>query len=415
MRISEQVISELAKLRQQIGELQAQVEQAHEMFRTISTNSPAGIYVVQEGKFQFIVTPQLLKLTGYDEGELTGRDSLTLVLPEDRGTVRENVMKMLKGEPPASYEFRYVTKGGEVRWALEIVSSIEYRGRRAILGSFVDITEQKLAEQLVRRIVSNSPAGISIVQEGRFQFVNPSFLEHVGWHEDEVLGSDARSFILPEDRWIVRGKAVRMLKGEHSSPYEYRTVNKSGKVRWVLERVSPIKHRGRRAHIGTFMDVTECRLTEKAPQEREERSKILLESAQYAPFLSGSEGRVSATYFGTPIARSRSGEEMLCPFVERNFSIDLDRCQVTVRGKPVKLSRTEYHLLKELFCHRGKVVSLAQLLTSVWGKEYKEEIECLRTAIWRLRLKIESNPHSPSYIRTIPGIGYIFDSPDPSS
>lgn len=97
-------------------------------------------------------------------------------------------------------------------------------------------------------------------------------------------------------------------------------------------------------------------------------------------------------------------------FVSRNLCIEFDRCQVTVQGRPVKLSKTEYQLLSEMVRHRGKVLSPAQLLSRVWGMEYQEDIECLRTCIWRLRRKIEEAPGNPEYILTVPGTGYLFNS-----
>ncbi len=125
-------------------------KQAEDLFGSLTLNSPVGIYIVQEGKFQF-VNPQFQKDTGYSENELLGRDSLNFVTPDDREMVRENAVRMLKRERSAPYEYRITNKGGDVKWILEMVSSVQYRGTRATLGYFMDITERrKMQDQLAQ-------------------------------------------------------------------------------------------------------------------------------------------------------------------------------------------------------------------------------------------------------------------------
>ena len=72
-------------------------------------------------------------------------------MPEDRSTVRENAIQMLKGTRVAPYEFRAIIKNGEVRWALESVAPIQYHGKQATIGSYQDITERKKTEDMLRK------------------------------------------------------------------------------------------------------------------------------------------------------------------------------------------------------------------------------------------------------------------------
>jgi two-component system KDP operon response regulator KdpE len=90
--------------------------------------------------------------------------------------------------------------------------------------------------------------------------------------------------------------------------------------------------------------------------------------------------------------------------------IDTDSRQVLVRGKPVRLTPTEYEILLYLAQRTGKVVTHRELLRAVWGSEYGDEREYLRVFISQLRHKIEDNPLRPVYILTEPGIGYRFAS-----
>jgi two-component system NtrC family sensor kinase len=125
-------------------------KQMEELFETVTNSSPVGIYIVQNGKF-ILANPRFQKLTGYSEEELLGMNSLTLVLPEDREAVRKKAIKMLKGKRSSTYQFRVVKKNGNIRWVMETVTSIQYRGRRAILGNYMDITERRQTEEKVQR------------------------------------------------------------------------------------------------------------------------------------------------------------------------------------------------------------------------------------------------------------------------
>ena len=134
------------KLQNEINER----KQAEELLRTLCDSSPVGIYIIQDRKIQY-VNPKFQELTGYSEDELLGMDSFRLVLPEDRNMVRENTVKMLKGERSYPYEYRATTKAGENRWIMETVTSIQYRGRRATLGNYMNITDRKQMEQEIQK------------------------------------------------------------------------------------------------------------------------------------------------------------------------------------------------------------------------------------------------------------------------
>ncbi len=93
-------------------------------------------------------------------------------------------------------------------------------------------------------------------------------------------------------------------------------------------------------------------------------------------------------------------------FTSGRLQVDLTRRLVTVNGDPVKLSPTEYGLLRLLIQHAGKVLTHQQILRAVWGPEYVQEIHYLRVYFAQLRQKIEENPALPEIIVTEPGVGY---------
>lgn len=79
---------------------------------------------------------------------------------------------------------------------------------------------------------------------------------------------------------------------------------------------------------------------------------------------------------------------------------------MTLADQEVKLTPTEYAILKYLVAHAGKVVTHQQLLREVWGTQYQNESQYVRVYVGQLRQKLERDPARPRYIITEPGVGY---------
>jgi len=94
--------------------------------------------------------------------------------------------------------------------------------------------------------------------------------------------------------------------------------------------------------------------------------------------------------------------------VDDRLKIDFDRREIWLEGKLVKLRPTEYRMLYHLVQNAGWVVSHDQILTKVWGYEYRDEPHYVRLYINYLRQKLENDPSNPQYILTERGVGYRF-------
>jgi len=107
------------------------------------------------------------------------------------------------------------------------------------------------------------------------------------------------------------------------------------------------------------------------------------------------------------VALRRAGQSGVEPvFSSDDLTVDLTRRVVTVAGRDVQLTPTEYDLLRVLVTNAGKVLTHRQLLRELWGPGYEQETHMLRVNISNLRRKIEPDPTRPHYIRTEPGVGY---------
>jgi len=109
--------------------------------------------------------------------------------------------------------------------------------------------------------------------------------------------------------------------------------------------------------------------------------------------------------------RHRAPQESPEPFTSGRLSVDLITREVRVEGQLIRLTPTEYGLLRTLVQHAGRVVTHGQILRELWGPNVDQDTNYLRVYITGLRKKIEENPHMPRLLITEPGVGYRLTSP----
>ena len=110
------------------------------------------------------------------------------------------------------------------------------------------------------------------------------------------------------------------------------------------------------------------------------------------------------------LRRTRAAADPSQPHVlrARDLQIDFAQRQVTIGGREVALTPTEYNLLFHLATNAGRVMTHEQLLGKVWGDEYRDEVHYLKVYVGRLRTKLERDPAHPEHIVTTRGVGYRF-------
>lgn len=141
------------------------------------------------------------------------------------------------------------------------------------------------------------------------------------------------------------------------------------------------------------------------------------EAGKVAALDAGAEDYVTKP-FSTPelLARLRAAqrktrpEEEVSVFKNGDLVVDLTARVVTRAGHKVKLTATEYALLRLFVRHSGRVLTHRHILREIWGPKSEEHRQYLRVYVTHLRQKIETDPTNPRLIRTEPGIGYRFES-----
>ena len=245
---------DITERQQIIGNL----EETSEKLRALVQASPLAIYVLDpEGKVQ-TWNPAAERLFGWSEAEALG-GPLPARHPDQPDQVRDACLRVMHGEFFSGVEVLLGRKDGA---ALSIrIFTAPLRGPHGqITGIMVlndDITERKQAEDIFKSLIYMAPIGIFIAQDGKFTLVNPGVTKVTGYEEDDLLGQDSLIYVPEESREEVRTQVSQMLNGERTTPCEFRVMNKSGEITWVLETVTPIQYRGQRATLGFFVDINE--------------------------------------------------------------------------------------------------------------------------------------------------------------
>ncbi|MDO8687917.1 MAG: PAS domain S-box protein, partial [Dehalococcoidales bacterium] len=279
----EQLIDELQALRLRVAEFEQSetkrqraetaLRESEEKYRTLVDNAPVGVYKSNlKGDFLYI-NDAYVKMLGFDSAEevIAGGAVARYRNPNDRKFLIEELTKTGKVN---SFEVEVLTKTGETR---NVILNAVLEGD-TLSGMIIDITERKQVEQLLQTVFDSLTIGIYITQGGKLQLVNSQLTKLTGYSADEILGKRPQYVVLAEDRAAVRENAVKMLRGERSSPYEYRLVAKDGEIRWVMESVTSIQYQGRRATLGTYIDITNHTQAEQALDAQKELTDRILAS-----------------------------------------------------------------------------------------------------------------------------------------
>ncbi len=157
---------------------------------------------------------------------------------------------------------------------------------------------------LAEAIISSIGVGIYIVQHGRFVYVSELYQKLTGFQETDLIGTNPLDKIHPDDTEMVREEAIKCLKRERFEPYEYRFVKKNGEIVWILETITPIEYQGDRATLGSFMDITERKRTEKILHENEQHLRGLTQNLPgiLFQFYAKDTGEYGVSYISEPLA-----------------------------------------------------------------------------------------------------------------
>jgi PAS domain S-box-containing protein len=185
----------------------------HEIPYYLFENASIAIAIVRDDKFVF-VNKHAEIMTGYSSGELTSKDFVTFIHPDDRTLVYRRYLQRIKGEDaPISYEFRIIAKTGCCRW-VEIKSSIiSYDTGPATLCFLSDISERKIAEEalknreaILKSIFDASDVGILVLKNRIMTKINSAFCKMTGYSEEDLQNQSTAMLYLDHNSFCQVGR-----------------------------------------------------------------------------------------------------------------------------------------------------------------------------------------------------------------
>lgn len=333
------------------------VRESEKKFRDLAEKALVGVYLIQDGAFQY-VNPKLAEIFGYPVHAFaeTVRPE-HVVFKEDWPLVNENIRKRIAGEVESIHsEFRGITKEGGIIHVEVYGSRTTYRGRPALIGTLLDVTQRKEAEELLRRaeqkyrsIYENAVEGIfQSTPEGKLISVNPAFAEMLGYSSSaELLGIvtdiGRQFYVRPEVRleFMESIEKKGFLKG-----FECEVYRKDGTRIWVsMNARRVVEGKGDVVYYeGTMVDITERRKAEEELNRLNEFNKVIIDNTPVAIFTIDRNGKFMSV---NPALATLSGlgsraEEKLLGFnwLENPYTV---RCGLAdyirrgLEGKPFQL------------------------------------------------------------------------------
>jgi PAS domain S-box-containing protein len=204
----ERHVLEKASLRETVNKAVTSLQESEEKFRTLAETAAMAIFIHQGGNFLYANRAAQV-IGGYSVAEYLTMNFLSLVHPDYLDLVKARARERLDGnhEVPTQYEFKILRKNGGERWVLMTGGITVYEGKPAVIGTLIDITERKKAEEELHQmalLIENSTDFIGMAgMDGRVLFVNSGGRRMMGIdRKEEVLGTSVADYFPEEDRQI---------------------------------------------------------------------------------------------------------------------------------------------------------------------------------------------------------------------
>lgn len=262
------------------------------MIQALTNNTCAGIYLAQDRKFVYI-NPFFEDISGYSRSELIGHNCIEFIHRDDREDVRKNAIDALKsnGNNSPPYEYRFIKKSGELTWVIERISSVEYMGRRAVLGIFMDINRRKLLEEVLvvygeryRNILEHmQDSYFELDLHGNFVFSNYATCQNLGYTWDELNGKNYRMVVPEDSRKELYAVFHRVFEtGESNKGFSHKVLFKNGSTGYAESSVSLLLNDSGKPVGFTCVgrNITSRKLLENALNKSEEKYRNILEQMQ---------------------------------------------------------------------------------------------------------------------------------------
>jgi len=283
-----QRIKELEQLESDRKRIEDELQESNKRYKSLIESANEGIFVAQDNMLRF-VNPAFTKIIGYSELELTAKQFIYFIHPEDRDMVSEKHIRRMRGEKfPSKYEFRVVTREGTTK-DVELDSvMIQWGGKPAALVFINDITSRKQLEdrlkkneQRFRSLSEASLEAIVFIENGIIVDANEALNSLFGYEGEDLRGRPATDFVVPEKRSFTNER----ISNQTADIYETLGFRKDGSTFPIEVNPREFEHEGKKLRISAVRDLTEWKKAEKALLESEQRYKAVFENTGAATVI----------------------------------------------------------------------------------------------------------------------------------
>ncbi len=313
-----------------ITEHRRQAERLREseaLYRTALENTNDGISIIQDQKYVY-VNKRLMHTIGRPEENLVGQPVGIFVHPDDRKILRDNYEARRQGLalPHLNYDLRIIKPDQSIGYVNVSAVSIIYQGNPAVLAFLTDITEKKKTENtlreseaLYRTALETTSDGVSIVQDGRYAYINQKFLNTLRIPHENPIGKPIGALVHRDDQEMLQESYRKRLRGEPTSgSHDLRVIRPDRSMIYINSVSVDIIYQGNPAVLSFIRDVTEKKRAEETLRESEALYRTALES----------------TNDGITITDIRTGTYL---YANQRLMNTLGRPDETIVGQPMDL------------------------------------------------------------------------------
>ncbi len=298
------------------------VRRQEERFRSLIEKSTDIVILINKEGLMIYVSPAITGVLGYSPEEYMAMDPSQIFHPDDHPSAKDRMSFVLThpGEAVSFLSRRRHKKGGW-RWVEGLSRNlIDDQNIGAVVVNFHDITERRLAEEALyesegkfRDLAEKSNVGIYMIEDGIFRYVNNRFAEIHGYTVEEIINKKTMFDFIPADFLPRFREAVHLWykNPEKFDPIkEHPILTKNGQMKYAEIHISHTTFRGKRAAIGTLIDITERKNAEAALKESEEQFRSMFNSSVDAILLTRPDGTILAANPAACRMFDRSEEEI---------------------------------------------------------------------------------------------------------
>jgi PAS domain S-box-containing protein len=278
-----------ASLEKLVEERSAELREAELKFRTIAEKSMVGVYIIQNELLSY-VNPRFASIFGFEPDEMVNVSVIDKIFnPREAAVVAENIRRRLEGELDSMhYEILGRKKNGQPTWIEIYGNAVTIAGKPAIIGSMIDVTERKKAEeelkaseQKYKLLFDSNPMPMWMIDKDNLKVIaaNEAAAKHYGYLKNDLIGMDMRLFRLVEDSQEQMEEYTRELDGEMRV---VRHLKKDGSIIFVQIIAHDIIIEGKHVRLALTNDVTEKLKAEESLQKSEANLQAILRTTDTA-------------------------------------------------------------------------------------------------------------------------------------